>query len=108
MSGSRRHLFLFLTLLAFVVLSEGSRLPKDYWQQMLPKKLPSPSSSPSGGTNSVSATSSTTLKTDTLLSSDEKIEVYRVLPEPTMGMESCHGCCLSLILFQGVSDVAQW
>ncbi|KAJ1376611.1 hypothetical protein SESBI_49754 [Sesbania bispinosa] len=74
MSGSWRHHFLFLILLAFVVQSEGSRLlPKDYWEQMLPKKLPSPSSSPSGGTNSVFAMSSTTLKTDSLPSSDGRV-----------------------------------
>ncbi|RDX71595.1 hypothetical protein CR513_49037, partial [Mucuna pruriens] len=72
MSGFWRHQFLFLTLLAFIVLSEGSRLPKGYWEQMLPKKLPSPSSSPSGGTNSVFATSSTASKIDNLPSSDGK------------------------------------
>ncbi|KAK7311498.1 hypothetical protein RJT34_09688 [Clitoria ternatea] len=74
MSGYWRNHFLFLSLLALVVLSEGSRLPKDYWEQMLPKKLPSPSSSPSRGTNSVFATSSTTFQTNhTLPSSDGKV-----------------------------------
>lgn len=56
MSGSWRHhnkcLFLVLLLLASFVVSEGSRLPKAvHWDQMLPKKLPAPSSSPSKGTN---------------------------------------------------------
>ncbi|XLR32597.1 hypothetical protein HN51_052548 [Arachis hypogaea] len=55
---SWRHKFLVLLilLLAFVVhVSEGSRLPNKehyYWEQMLPKKQSSPSSSPSKGTNS--------------------------------------------------------
>ncbi|KAF7829780.1 glutamate-gated kainate-type ion channel receptor subunit GluR5 [Senna tora] len=54
---------------------EGSRLPKEFWEQMLPKKLPAPSSSPSRGTNSVSTTSSSTaFKTDhNLPSSDGKV-----------------------------------
>ncbi|CAL0307879.1 unnamed protein product [Lupinus luteus] len=73
MIGSWRHQCLLLALLAFVVLSEGSRLPKAYWEQMMPKKLPSPPSSPSRGTNSVSTSSSATLKTDNLPSSDGKI-----------------------------------
>lgn len=73
MLGSWRQQFLLFTLLAFVVLSKGSRLPKEYWKQMLPKKLPSPSSSPSKGTNSVVTTSSTTLKIDSLPSSDGKV-----------------------------------
>ncbi|XAR62876.1 hypothetical protein NMG60_11017788 [Bertholletia excelsa] len=63
MSGSWRQRCLFLTLLTFVFLSEASRLPKAYWEQMLPKKLPSPSSSPSKGTNSVTA-SSTAVETE--------------------------------------------
>ncbi|KEH40487.1 hypothetical protein MTR_1g029590 [Medicago truncatula] len=58
---SWRHQCLLLVLVTFIVLSKGSRLLKDqYWEQMLPKKLPSPSSSPSRGTNYVL----TTLKTD--------------------------------------------
>ncbi|KAE9615285.1 hypothetical protein Lal_00048194 [Lupinus albus] len=72
MIGSCRHQFLLLALLAFVVLSEGSRLHKPYWEQMMPKKLPSPPSSPSKGTNSVSTASSDTLKTD-IPSSDGKV-----------------------------------
>ena len=65
MPGLWRHQLLFLTLLAFVVIeSEGSRFPNDFWEQMLPKKLNSPSSSPSGGTNSVFATSSTVSESD--------------------------------------------
>lgn len=75
MMVSWRHQCLLLALLAFVVLSEGSRLPKEYyWEQMLPKKLPSPSSSPSKGTNSVSISSTTTTKTDhSLPTSDGKV-----------------------------------
>ncbi|EXC32449.1 hypothetical protein L484_012616 [Morus notabilis] len=59
MLGSWRQKCLFLTLIfALVILSEASRLPKSSWEQMLPKKLPSPNSSPSKGTNSVSTSSS--------------------------------------------------
>jgi len=73
LKGSWRKQCLLLTLLAFVVLSEGSRLPKEYWEQMMPKKLPSPSSSPSKGTNSVSPSSSLTTKNDGLPMSDGKV-----------------------------------
>jgi hypothetical protein len=70
MSCFHRHQFLFFILLSFVVVSQGSsRFPKDYWEQMLPKKLPAPSSSPSKGTNFVPNTSSTALKNDSLRSS---------------------------------------
>jgi hypothetical protein len=64
---------LFFILLSFVVVSQGSsRFPKDYWEQMLPKKLPAPSSSPSKGTNYVpNNTSSTALKKDSLRSSSD-------------------------------------
>ncbi|KAK7353256.1 hypothetical protein VNO80_18697 [Phaseolus coccineus] len=73
MPGFWRHHLLFLTLLAFVVVSEGSRFPKNFWKQMLPKKLHPPSSSPSGGTNSVLATSSTASKSDITPSIDGKV-----------------------------------
>ncbi|KAG4954432.1 hypothetical protein JHK87_040026 [Glycine soja] len=73
LKGSWRKQCLLLTLLAFVVLSEESRLPKEYWEQMMPKKLPSPSSSPSKGTNSVSPSSSLTTKNDGLPMSDGKV-----------------------------------
>ena len=55
-----------------IVVSEGSRLPKasTTWEQMLPKKLPSPSSAPSKGTNSVT-TSYTTTKINRKMSSDD-------------------------------------
>lgn len=33
-------------------------MPRAYWEQMLPKKLPSPSSAPSKGSNSVDPSSS--------------------------------------------------
>ncbi|KAG4963344.1 hypothetical protein JHK86_040212 [Glycine max] len=56
-----------------VHLFKGSRLPKEYWEQMMPKKLPSPSSSPSKGTNSVSPSSSLTTKNDGLPMSDGKV-----------------------------------
>ncbi|KAK7385088.1 hypothetical protein VNO78_30795 [Psophocarpus tetragonolobus] len=77
--GSLRHQCLLLTLLAFVVLSEGSRVPKEYWEQMLPKKLPSPSSSPSRGTNSVSPSSSSTTENDGLPTSDGKNHTCRFI-----------------------------
>ncbi|KAH6782602.1 hypothetical protein C2S53_012026 [Perilla frutescens var. hirtella] len=52
-SVSWRHKCLVLSFLALVFVSEASRLPKAYnWEQMLPKKLPTPSSAPSRGTNS--------------------------------------------------------
>ncbi|GMI78363.1 hypothetical protein HRI_001505600 [Hibiscus trionum] len=71
---SWRHKCLLFTLLAFIVLSESSRLPKEYWEQMLPKKLPTPSSSPSKGTNSVTTSTPKAVKTDTgLPSSDGKV-----------------------------------
>ncbi|GMN56444.1 hypothetical protein TIFTF001_025561 [Ficus carica] len=76
MSVSWRHKCLLLTLiLALVLISEASRLPKDYWEQMLPKKLPSPHSSPSKGTNSASiASSPKAVKVDTNLPfSDGKV-----------------------------------
>lgn len=69
---SWRHQCLLLVLVTFIVLSKGSRLLKDqYWEQILPKKLPSPSSSPSRGTNYVL----TTLETDhnILPTSDGKV-----------------------------------
>ncbi|KAL5776809.1 hypothetical protein ACOSP7_009735 [Xanthoceras sorbifolium] len=74
----RQNCFLcFILLLAFSVLSssEASRLPKAYnWEQMLPKKLPTPSSAPSKGTNSVSTSSSMAVKKDqNLPSSDGKV-----------------------------------
>ncbi|PHT50364.1 hypothetical protein CQW23_10111 [Capsicum baccatum] len=49
----------------------GSRLPKaSTWEQMVPKKLPSPSSAPSKGTNSVT-TSSISAKINRKLPSDD-------------------------------------
>ncbi|KAJ6774159.1 hypothetical protein OIU79_017563 [Salix purpurea] len=72
MMVSWRQKFLLFTLLAFIVLaSDASRLPGAYWEQMLPKKLPTPSSSPSKGTNSVSRSYSTTIKSDSDLSSTD-------------------------------------
>ncbi|GMI89555.1 hypothetical protein HRI_002624800 [Hibiscus trionum] len=71
---SWRHSCLLFTLLAFIVLSESSRLPKEYWEQMLPKKLPTPSSSPSKGTNSVKTSTSKAAKIDVNMpSSDGKV-----------------------------------
>ncbi|CAK7346884.1 unnamed protein product [Dovyalis caffra] len=72
---SWRQKCLLFTLLAFIVLSsEASRLPKAYWEEMLPKKLPAPSSSPSKGTNSVSKSSSTMVTADSSPSpSDGKV-----------------------------------
>ncbi|KAK4391019.1 hypothetical protein Sango_2165200 [Sesamum angolense] len=55
MSGSCRHnCLIILSFLALIFVSEAARLPKAVrWEQMLPKKLPTPSSAPSRGTNSV-------------------------------------------------------
>ncbi|GKU98417.1 hypothetical protein SLEP1_g11427 [Rubroshorea leprosula] len=51
---------------------EASRLPN--WEHVLPKKLPTLSSSPSKGTNSLTTSSSTAVKTDTSPpSSDGKV-----------------------------------
>ncbi|KAF3440145.1 hypothetical protein FNV43_RR18423 [Rhamnella rubrinervis] len=71
----RHKCLLFTLLLAFIVLSQGSRLPKEYWKQMLPKKLPTPSSSPSKGTNSVTTSSSKAVEANSKLpySSDGKV-----------------------------------
>ncbi|KAK3043645.1 hypothetical protein RJ639_000061 [Escallonia herrerae] len=55
------------------ILSEASRSPKSYWEQMLPKKFPTPSSSPSKGTNSVTTSSTTVEINQNILSSDGKI-----------------------------------
>ena len=64
---------LFSLLLALILISsEASRFPKDMWKQMLPKRLPSPSSAPSRGSNSV-ATAST------------DIEAQRKLPNSSDG-----------------------
>ncbi|KAJ0024132.1 hypothetical protein Pint_08052 [Pistacia integerrima] len=74
MLGSWKHKCLLFTLFTLILLSEASRLPKGSWEQMLPKKLPTPSSTPSKGTNSVSTSSSTAVKADTTLpSSDGKV-----------------------------------
>nr|DAD24711.1 TPA_asm: hypothetical protein HUJ06_026175 [Nelumbo nucifera] len=62
---------LLLSLLAFILLSEASRLPTGYWEQMLPKLDPSPPSSPSRGTNSVAAASLTSTDTELHIASDE-------------------------------------
>ncbi|KAI6689483.1 hypothetical protein NL676_026311 [Syzygium grande] len=55
-------LLAMITLVAFTVASEASRVPKKYWEQMLPKKFPTPTSSPSRGTNSVSASAFVAVK----------------------------------------------
>lgn len=74
MSSSLRHKCLLLSLLAFVLISEASRLPKEHWDQMMPKKIPTPSSSPSKGSNFVD-TSNTAIETQgrKLPSSDGKV-----------------------------------
>ncbi|CAN0827158.1 hypothetical protein LINGRAPRIM_LOCUS2501 [Linum grandiflorum] len=60
---------ILLLLALLVVVSESSRLPN--WEQMLPKKLPKPTSAPSRGTNSVTVSSSSTDRY--LPSSDGKV-----------------------------------
>ncbi|KAG4154648.1 hypothetical protein ERO13_D03G062801v2 [Gossypium hirsutum] len=70
----RHKCLLIFSLLAFILLSEASRSPMVYWEQMLPKKLPTPSSSPSKGTNSVTMSTSKAVKPDrSLPSSDGKV-----------------------------------
>ncbi|KAF8106021.1 hypothetical protein N665_0148s0009 [Sinapis alba] len=55
-----RQKCMFLALVSLLLLvSDASRFPQVHWEQMLPKKLPLPSSSPSKGTNSISKSSST-------------------------------------------------
>lgn len=55
-----RQKCMFLALVSVLLLvSDASRFPQVHWEQMLPKKLPLPSSSPSKGTNSISKSSST-------------------------------------------------
>ncbi|KAM1169338.1 hypothetical protein ACFX19_031675 [Malus domestica] len=86
MSTSWRHKCLLFTLVvSFIVLSEASRLPN--WDQMLPKKLPTPSSSPSKGTNSAKNSSSNALEahrnvpsSDGKKSSSNALEAYRNVP----------------------------
>lgn len=73
-----RQMCMFLALFSLLLLvSEASRFPQVHWEQMLPKKLPLPSSSPSKGTNSISKSSSTSsLNTNSLgssFSSDGKV-----------------------------------
>uniref|UniRef100_A0A803PR73 Uncharacterized protein n=1 Tax=Cannabis sativa TaxID=3483 RepID=A0A803PR73_CANSA len=68
-SWRQKYCLFFILLIAFIDLSEASRLPKEYFKQMMPKKLPSPSSSPSKGTNSVTTSSSKAVKADANLPS---------------------------------------
>ncbi|KAI3442679.1 uncharacterized protein J3R85_000920 [Psidium guajava] len=76
-SWNNKHkclLLVMITLVAFTAASEASRVPREYWEQMLPKKFPTPSSSPSRGTNSVSASASMAVKIDQARpSSDGKV-----------------------------------
>ncbi|KAM1120644.1 hypothetical protein ACFX19_002457 [Malus domestica] len=78
MSTSRSQKCLLFTLVfALIVLSEASRLPN--WDQMLPKKLPTPASSPSKGTNSATKSSSKALEASrNLPSSDGKYAIRGV------------------------------
>lgn len=70
MSVSWRNKCLLLSFLALVLVAESSRLSNAHiWEQMLPKKLPSPSSAPSRGTNSAT-TSLKTEETDQRLPSE--------------------------------------
>ncbi|TYK23265.1 glutamate-gated kainate-type ion channel receptor subunit GluR5 [Cucumis melo var. makuwa] len=55
-------LFLTLILALTSISSDAARVPTPYWEQMLPKKLPSPSSAPSKGTNTVAPSSSKPMK----------------------------------------------
>ena len=74
MSVSLRQKCLVLSLLALVLMSEASRSTKAFsWEQMLPKKLPTPSSAPSKGTNSVAVSSKGVEMDQKLPSSDGKV-----------------------------------
>ncbi|CAA2956810.1 glutamate-gated kainate-type ion channel receptor subunit 5, partial [Olea europaea subsp. europaea] len=73
MSGSCSYKWLILCFLALIFISEASRVPKVHWDQMLPKKLPSPSSVPSKGTNSVTTSSMAVEKERHLPSSDGNV-----------------------------------
>ncbi|KAL1814915.1 hypothetical protein ACET3Z_017489 [Daucus carota] len=54
--------------------AQASRLPKASWEQMMPKKLPTPSSAPSKGTNSVAtATISSSESKQKLRSADKNV-----------------------------------
>ncbi|KAL8481915.1 hypothetical protein ACS0TY_027615 [Phlomoides rotata] len=96
MSESWTRKCLILSFLALFFISEASRLPKAYnWEQMLPKKLPTPSSAPSRGTNSVTQSSNATKTDQKLPSSDGKttsenrLEVWQngfFLEDPTCGI----------------------
>ncbi|KAL8225688.1 hypothetical protein R6Q57_018245 [Mikania cordata] len=72
MLGSWKHKFLVLCFITSLAFSEAtSRFPKDIsWEQMMPKKFPSPSSAPSKGTNSLT-NSHTTLEAVKILPSDD-------------------------------------
>ncbi|WOG99758.1 hypothetical protein DCAR_0519113 [Daucus carota subsp. sativus] len=71
---SWKHQLLILCLLAFIVSAQASRLPKASWEQMMPKKLPTPSSAPSKGTNSVAtATISSSESKQKLRSADKNV-----------------------------------
>ncbi|PIN12639.1 hypothetical protein CDL12_14757 [Handroanthus impetiginosus] len=76
MSTSWKHKYLILSLsfLALIFISEASRSPKAYnFGQMLPKKLPTRSSAPSRGTNSVTTSSKAMEMDQKLPSSDGKV-----------------------------------
>ncbi|KAG9149160.1 hypothetical protein Leryth_003158 [Lithospermum erythrorhizon] len=49
---------ILISLISLIAISEASRLTKVHWDQMLPKKLPTPSSAPSRGTNHQTSSSS--------------------------------------------------
>ncbi|KAI3685737.1 hypothetical protein L6452_34995 [Arctium lappa] len=74
-AGSWRLKFLLLTIVTFLAFSEAtSRFPKEIsWEQMLPKKLPTPSSAPSRGTNSVRSSETTMEAKQSLPSGDGKV-----------------------------------
>ncbi|GJT99410.1 hypothetical protein Tco_1109749 [Tanacetum coccineum] len=73
--GAWRHKILLLSIITFLALSEAtSRFPKEVsWEQMLPKKLPTPSSAPSRGTNTVTSSHTTAETERSLPSADGKV-----------------------------------
>lgn len=90
--------FLILSLLvAFLMLSEleadAVRLPREFWEQMLPKQFPRPSSSPSKGTNSVSSSDPDPMKLDenlhTVDGNAQEHQPFQIAPVLDGSKENC-------------------
>ncbi|KAJ0615192.1 hypothetical protein HanIR_Chr02g0071221 [Helianthus annuus] len=75
MLGSLRHKLLVVSIFTFLAFSVAtSRFPKEVsWEQMLPKKFPTPSSAPSKGTNALTNSDTTVEPARSLPSADGKV-----------------------------------